>query len=144
MNRHLKIAFFMAPLLAIGAYIITGYLVDDKPATANQAQLQLIANCLPTENTCLFFVEDLELKLVSNEQKNQQQLAVISTKAISNLSLALGKNDSFMQFPMMKSDNSRYWQIKLKPNDNIKKHQQLRLAFTYNETSYFAESKVYF
>lgn len=144
MNRHLKIAFFMAPLLAIGAYVITGYLITTESVQTNPKKLNLIANCLPTENTCVFHTADIELKLISNEQKNQYQLAVISTQSINNLSLALGQNDTFIQFPMMKTDNNRYWQIKLNASDNIKDYQQLRLAFTYKNNNYFAESAVIF
>ena len=145
MNKHLKIAFFMAPLLAIGAYIITGHLVTTKAIKTQQNQLLLNNNnCLPTDNKCVFQLADIELKLISNHQQGQQQLAIISTQNISSLSLALGQSNTFNQFPMMKTDNNRYWQIKLNPNDDIKNYQQLRLAFTYNETSYFAESDVTF
>jgi len=144
MNRHLKIAFFMAPLLAIGAYIITDRLLTTEAIKSNQTQLQLIDKCLPADNSCVFQVADIELKLISNHKQNQQQLAIISTQNIENLSLALGQDATFIQFPMMKTDDNRYWQIKLNPEDNIKDYQQLRLAFTYNEASYFAESDVTF
>ena len=134
----------MAPLLAIGAYIITGYFITTESAKSKQTQLQLINQCIPAENTCVFHNNEIELKLISNEQKNQQQLALISTQAITNLSLALGKGDTFTQFPMMKTDNNRYWQVKLSHNDKITEYQKLRLAFLHNEISYFAESDVIF
>ena len=85
MNRHLKIAFFMAPLLAIGAYFITGFLYKKQQTNIEYGQLQLSGKCLPTENACTFVSPELELKLISNEKQGQQQLAIISTKPINPL-----------------------------------------------------------
>ena len=140
MNRHLKIAFFIAPLLAIGAYIITGYVYIEPSTNKTPGQLNLIGSCLPTENACTFASSDLELKMVSSEKQGQQQLAVISTQAIQNLSLGLGKDKQFKQFPVMKTDNNRYWQIKLQAEDNIQQYKQIRIAFTVDENSHFAEA----
>ncbi len=149
MNKHLKIAFFIAPLLAIGGYVMTGYVVTTKPVNkslpVNQAsQLRAQGDCLPTENSCQFSTAELQLRLISNEQKNQQQLAVISTEVISNLSLALGQGDTFKQFPMMKSEDNKYWQIKLNPSDKLIDYTQLRLALTHQEKNYFIQSEVNF
>ncbi|MCB1583067.1 MAG: hypothetical protein KDI92_08385 [Xanthomonadales bacterium] len=107
-------------------------------------QLRLLGNCLPRENTCIYTLGDLELKLISNEQKQQQQLAAISNKPVSKLSIALGQKNDFKQFPMMKSDNGKYWQISLNNSDNILIFNKLRIAFVYQNKSYYAASEVKF
>ncbi len=142
MNRHLKVAILMAPLLAIGAYVITGYFVSSKQVKDSNGRLYIAGQCLPTENSCTFTSPNVDLRVVSNEQKGQQQLALLSTESINNLTVALGVNDQFKQFEIMKSDNNRYWQIKLQANDQIKDFTQIRIAFIMNENSYFAESEV--
>ncbi len=144
MNRHLKIAFFMAPVLALGAYAITGYFMPRQAASTAGNQLALLGQCEPLENACLFQAGDLEIKLISNEKQQQQQLAAFSNEAISDFSLALGDADGFVQFPMMKTENNKYWQIKLTSQDRITKYKQIRLAFKHEGLPYFAESKVQF
>lgn len=149
MNRHLKIAFFIAPLLAIAGYIGAGYFISPKQVEKKYGQLQLAGSCLPTENACVFLSPAVELKLISNEQQGQQQLALISTQPVNNLTLGMAEaaassDQPFRQFQMMKSDNNKYWQIKLDANDVIAKFKYIRIAFTYQDKGYFAESEVRF
>ncbi len=134
----------MAPLLALGAYYLTGKLMYPKEAALQQQKLHLLGQCMPTENACIFTLGDLEIKLISNQQKQQQQLAAITNKPVANLSIALGKSTDFKQFPMMKSDNGKYWQIRLDESDNILNYNELRMAFVFQDKSYFAESLVIF
>ncbi len=142
MNRHLKLAFFIAPLLAVGSYVMTGYFISEEHQGENHGSMRLAGSCLPSENACLFVSPEVELKLISNEKQGQQQLAIVSTQDINNLSLGLGHNDTFKQFPMMKTDNNRYWQIKLDKQDNLKNFNQIRMAFTIKSISYFAQSNI--
>ena len=144
MNKHLKVAFFIAPLLAIGAYVLTGYLYAPNKANEPQHKLHLLGQCLPTENACIFIADQLEVKLISNQQNQQHQLAIISNEPIARLTVALGLNNQFTQFQIMKSDDDKYWQIKLNDNDNILIYNQLRMAFTYQEQNLYTESEVLF
>jgi len=144
MNRHLKIAFFVAPLLTIIAYILTGYFTDSKAQRSAQSKMTLLGSCQPAENACVFMLGELELKLISNVKKQQQQLAIISNKPITHLSVALGLNNNFKQFVMMKSDDGKYWQIKPDKNDDILKFKQIRLAFKYMDSPSYAEAEVQF
>ncbi|MCX7554915.1 hypothetical protein OS175_13630 [Marinicella sp. S1101] len=149
MNRHLKTAFFIAPLLAIAGYIGAGYFISSKQADETYGQLQLAGSCLPTENACVFISPAVELKLISNEQQGQQQLALITTQPVKHLTLGMAEaftdnKQPFRQFQMMKSDDNKYWQIKLQPNDIIAKYKHIRIAFSYQGKGYFAESEVRF
>ena len=142
MNRHLKLAIFIAPFLAVGSYVMTGYFIAEEQQGENHGTMRLAGSCLPNENACLFVSSEVELKLISNEKQGQQQLAIISTQDINSLSVGLGQNGTFKQFSMMKTDTNRYWQIKLEKQDTIKNFNQVRMAFTFKSTSYFAQSEI--
>lgn len=144
MNRHLKIAFFIAPFLALGAYVLTGFYVSPKEIKNQQNKLRLLGDCQPQENACLFKLGQLELKLISNQKQQQHQLAIITNEATNELSVALGDEYQFKQFPMMKSDDLKYWQIKLNKSDNILNYSKLRIALTYKDENYYADSEVIF
>lgn len=134
----------MAPLLALGAYYLTGKIVSPKEVENQNQKLRLLGQCLPIENACIFTLGDMEIKLISNEKKQQYQLAAITNKPVENLTIALGKDAQFQQFPMMKSDNGKYWQIRLEDTDNILNYNNLRMALSFQKKSYFAESVVIF
>lgn len=134
----------MAPLLALGAYYLTGKFITPQEVAQQNQKLRLLGQCLPIENACIFTLGELEIKLISNEKKQQYQLAAITNKPVADLTIALGKDTHFQQFPMMKSESGKYWQITLKENDNILNYNNLRMALTYQKKSYYAESMVIF
>ena len=144
MNRHLKIAFFMAPVLALLSYALTGYLMNPEVSRQQQGQLLVHGQCLPTENACLLTLGPFELKLLSAEKQQQQQLALISNEPISHLTVALGSEDRFRQFPLMKRDDGKYWQLHLTAGDQLSDYQQLRLAFKQGDQPMYAETAVRF
>lgn len=144
MNRHLKIAFFMAPVLALLSYAFTGYLITPEVKEQQQGKLMVNGHCLPTENACLMTLGQFELKLLSAEKQQQQQLALISSDPIEHLTVALGREDRFRQFPLMKGDDGKYWQLHLAPGDELGDYEQLRLAFKQGEQAMYAETDVRF
>jgi len=144
MNKHLKIAFFVAPLLALAGYWLAGWWVErNQPATAN-GQLRLLGSCQPSDNACLFQAPALANKLISASKQEQLQLAAYSNQAITDFSMALGNEQGFQQFAVMKSDDGRYWQLKLNADTDIKQFNQLRMAFKHQQSPLFAEAAVRF
>ena len=144
MNRHLKIAFFMTPLLAIIAYVLTGYYLSPQEINDQNNKFRLLGTCKPRENACIFILGKIELKLISNEKQQQLQLAVISNEPIESLSLAMAETESFKQFQMMKSSDQKYWQISLDEHENLLNYHHLRMAMKFKNEAFYAESKVYF
>ena len=144
MNKHLKIAFFTAPFLALLAYYLTGFFVTPTTSENTGQQMVLLGKCYPKDNSCRLTRGELDIKLISAEKKQQYQLALTSNKAIEKLTLALGNQNQFKQFPIMKSDNNRYWQIKLQPEDELSQFKQLRLAFFHENKPIFADIEVHF
>ncbi|WP_223789047.1 hypothetical protein [Marinicella meishanensis] len=144
MNRHLKIAIIMVPLLALAGYGLAGWWLDRQQPAAANGQLRLLGTCQPSDNACVFQTPGLELKLISAVKQEQLQLAAYSSQAISDFSLALGNEQGFQQFPMMKSVDGRYWQLQISPTTNIRQFDQLRLAFKHQQQPVFAETQVRF
>lgn len=144
MNRHLKIAFFMAPLLALAGYGLAGWWLDKQLPASASGQLRLLGSCLPSDNACIFQAQSLEIKLISAIKQEQLQLAAYSNEAITDFSLALGNDQGFQQFPIMKSEDGRYWQLKLQPTADIRQYDQLRMAFKHLQQPVFAETAVRF
>lgn len=134
----------MAPVLALLSYAITGLLVTPEQTERGKGRLLVIGSCQPTENACLMTHGQFELKLLSADKQQQQQLAFISNQPINDLSVALGSDQTFRQFPLMKSDDGKYWQIKLSPKDQLKSFNQLRLAFNLSGDALYTETAVRF
>jgi len=144
MNKHLKIAFFMAPVLALIAYGVTGYYQPKAKEMIGDYELRATSLCNPTQNTCLLISGKFELKLVSSIKKGKTQLAVISNEPVSVLSLAMGINDEYTQFKMMKSDDLKYWQVFLNEDQILNDFKKVRLAAHAKKANYFIETNIYF
>ena len=145
MNKHLKLAFFIAPILALVSYALTGYFSPSKEIKAGNYQLQLISQCKPIDSSCLLKHADFELKLISKQKQDKLQLAVVANQELDALSLALSEdNTSFKQFKIMKSDNKKYWQVFLEKDQYIDNYKYLRLASQSQKSKFFIETEIQF
>jgi hypothetical protein len=145
MNKHLKLAIFMAPLLALIAYGLTGYWTPKKDIKAGSYQLQQGSDCSPLNNSCLLNYADFELKLISKQKQDKLQLAIVSNQTLDALSLAMSTdNVNFKQFKIMKSENHKYWQVYLEDNQELNSFQFIRLACQSQKSSYFIETGIRF
>ncbi|HOP22973.1 MAG TPA: hypothetical protein PK055_02940 [Gammaproteobacteria bacterium] len=145
MNRHLKIAFFITPLLALLGYFLTGVIHSDKKNKPGTYQLVRIGECKPLSSSCVFRYGEFELKLISKELKETVQLAIVSNTDISALSIALSiDNQSFEQFKVFTTGGKKYWQLKIDTYKNLRNYNQVRLATQAGESSYFIETEIIF
>ncbi len=135
----------MAPILALVAYALTGYLAKPKPVTGGEHRLLLSGDCRPADNACHLIAGDLTLKLISTEKQNRLQLGLIASKPVDVLSLALGDaSGSMTQFRMMKSDDGTYWQVQLEDGVSLRSFTQLRLAAAIGQAKFFTDTRVIF
>ena len=145
MNRHVKIALVMAPILALVSYGITGYFQPKHIQKAGDYKLRLSGQCKPSDNSCVMKYGEFEVMLISSVKQGKRQLALVSNQPISYLSMALaGDDDEFSQFKMMKSDDKKYWQIALKDEQKIDEFGQFRLAAHSKKSNYFIENNITF
>lgn len=146
MNRHLKVAFFAAPVLALLAYFLTDrFVAVTEVADADDVAMKLIGECRPVAGDCVFKRGDLELKLFSSVKQQQLQLAILSNRPLQAVAMALATDEAgFKQFPMMKADDANYWQIKLAAADHLPDFHRLRMVVKLGDKVFFAESEVIF
>ena len=143
MNRHVKIALIMAPILALASYGITGYFQPVSKQKAGDYELSLGGNCRPNDNSCVMKSGEFEIMLISSIKKGKRQLGIVANQPISHMSMAMaGDNNEFIQFKMMKSDNEKYWQISLKDNQELDGFIKFRLAAHSKESNYFIEKNI--
>ncbi len=87
MNRHIKIALVMAPILALVAYGITGYYQPVKENKPGDYQLHLTSECRPKDNSCAMKSGEFEIMLISSIKKGKQQLGILANQPVSYLSV---------------------------------------------------------
>ena len=145
MNRHVKIALIMAPILALASYGITGYFQPMISQKVGDYELNLRGVCKPSDNSCVLKSGEFELMFISSIKKGQRQLGLISNQPISYLSMAIARNNNdFFQSKMMKSDDKKYWQIALNNEQKLKGIIKFRLAVHSKKSNYFIENSMEF
>jgi hypothetical protein len=143
MNRHVKIALIMAPVLGLVSYGITGYFQPKQEQKKGDYELSMAGECRPSDNSCVMKAGKFEIKLISTIKKGKRQLAVISNQPVSLLSMALAPdNNEFTQFEMMKSDDKKYWQVALKSEQELTGFNTFRLAAHSKDSNYFIEKNM--
>ncbi len=145
MNKHLKLAFFIAPVLALVSYTITWYLTPKQQVKAGNYQLQQSGEWSPSSHTCLLNYAGFELRLISKQKKDKTQLAIVSNQELDVFSFTLSEdNISFTQFKIMKADNKKYWQVILEQDQKLNNYEFIRLASQPEESKYFIETAIRF
>ena len=143
MNRHVKIALIMAPVLALISYGITGYFQPSSEQDAGDYQLQLATDCKPKDNSCVMKSGEFEIMLISSIKKDKQQLGIVANQSISYLSVALAKGDNkFKQFKVMKSDDNKYWHVSLDDDQVLDDFNTIRFAAHSKKSNYFIETSI--
>jgi len=76
-NRHIKLAIILAPLLAIGGYILTGILLEEKidaqPGTAKAMTLQ--PDCHLLSDKCELLHREIAANIAIEEKRGKQDMA---------------------------------------------------------------------
>ena len=143
MNRHVKIALIMAPILFLISYGITGYFQPGVENKSGDYKLRLVGACQPKSSSCQMKFGDFEIQLISSIKQGKQQLGIIANQPISYLSIAFDEGDSeFEQFSIMKSEDKKYWQVALKQGQKLDGFKKFRLASHSKESNYYIEENI--
>ena len=143
MNRHVKIALVMAPILALISYGLAGFFQPSVKNKAGDYQLRLINECRPKNNSCKMKSGEFEIMLYSSIKKGKQQLGIVANQPLSYLSVALAEDSNeFVQFKIMKSDDEKYWQIALDDNQILDGYVKFRLAGHSEDSNYYIEDTI--
>jgi hypothetical protein len=147
-NRHLILAMFVAPTLAIIAYFGVDYVVSEKPQVAQQGKAYKLAaksNCRYQSGACTLKNADIEVHLQANRIDDEQVgLTLSSATPIQNALISL-LTDEIETEPVLvneKADqaDARYVILDLKNPEQ----STLRLALNISGSMYYAETSAIF
>ena len=146
-NKHLILAMFITPVLAILAYFATDYMVSEKPQLAQQGEAYKLAansNCRYQSGVCTLRNGDIEVSVRAKRiDNNQLELTVNSELEIqSALVLFINDKENRKSEPIvMRAESENSWKIKLKQKQD---ENTLRLALGIDGSLYYAETSAVF
>lgn len=139
MNRHTKIAFFVAPFLFIGGYIASDYYVENKADQNKVFQLLPQGQCDILHQSCILRSGELEVNIVDNKGIT----TVNTTFPLDKATLFLVDNDKHAtEYPLGMLESPYYWRSEtplrqLTSNNNGK--YTLRLVAEIKGGKYISE-----
>jgi hypothetical protein len=135
-NRHVKLAVILAPLLAIGGYILTGILLDEKieeqPGIAKAMALQ--PDCHLLSGVCELLHREIAANIAIEEKQGKQLVYLATSVPIQGALLSV---DDSKPSPMLSRGTAKRWVLELQQPvvDNTLVH----LALAANKNQFFAE-----
>jgi hypothetical protein len=147
-NKHLILAMFVAPVLAIIAYFSVDYMVSEKPQAASQGRSYKLAaksNCRYQSGACTLENGDIEVFIRAQRISNKQvELTMRSTLPIQQALLSYVTENIASEPVQMNATAAEMenWQLRLNLPDPEK--STLRLALNIANSIYYAETTAIF
>jgi len=138
MNRHTKVAIFIAPFLIVGGYIAADYYDKEKQKSKNLFKLKVQGQCDLSKNPCQLTNNQLTLTLSNNDGITK----VISNHSLEKITFSLvDNNHKETAYQMNYQTDSNHWQANTKVSDLLEHSSKikLRLIATVNKGFYFSE-----
>lgn len=147
-NKHMLLAMFVAPILAITAYIATDYTVSEKPQQATQGSsypLSAGSNCRYRSGACTLKNGDIKIQLTPKRLSEELVLLTLeSNQNIKNAVIAVvqsGKENPPLTLQSLLNSESEFTtQLNLKDTENT----TIRLAVIIDASTYFVETTTKF
>jgi len=138
-NRHVKLAIILAPLLAIGGYILAGIYLDDKIDTQPGVDrpLTLQPDCHLLTGICELLHREIAVNIAIEEKDGRQLFYLSSSTPIQGVLAAFGDNPPL---PMHSRGDTKKWV--LEPRRPVIPGNQVKLAISGGKNRYFAEIPV--
>ena len=148
-NRHLKVAFVVAPFLLIGGYIIADYFQTSKERDYLEArgpqfdayELKLVNGCEPAEGECRLVSGNLNLKLSVSGGRYR----VVSSHVLDNVTMGLAQEDRESRAQALTPhEGQRQWSTPVRRLTNLKMDKPLyiRMVAKSNDIQYYAQIPV--
>jgi hypothetical protein len=139
MNRHQKLALFLAPFLLLGGYIASDYYLEYQAGSDKYYQLQVQNHCDVISGNCI--LESGELLLSLSDEQGLTKLN--ATFPLDSVVLILVSDDSSQQtYAMEMVENPYYWQVATPLHRMIStpgKAQTIRLVAKIKGGNYLSE-----
>ncbi len=138
-SRHVKLAVILAPLLAIGGYILTGILLDEKieeqPGTAKAMTLQ--PDCHLLSGVCELLHREIAANIAIEEKQGKQLVYLATSVPIQGALLSV---DDSKPSPMLSRGTAKRWVLELQRP--VVENDVIRLVLAGDKNRYFAEIPV--
>ena len=147
-NKHMILAMFVAPVLAIIAYFSVDYLVSEKPKTAMQGSSYKLAaksNCRYQSGACTLKNGDIEVRIGARRVTDKEvELTVFSEMRIQKVIISYVTDGIVSQPEQMNAATieEKNWRLRLHLDDPEK--TKLRLALNISDSTYYAETTAVF
>lgn len=147
-NKHLILAMFVAPLLAIIAYFSVDYIVSEKPRAAQQGgtyKLAAKSNCRYQSGVCTLKNGDIEVKLHARRiDERMVELNMYSELPIQNAIISYVAGEFTSEPVAMNTESAAAgdWYVTLELSDP--ENSQLRMALSIADAMYYAETTAVF
>ncbi len=143
MNRHLKAAFFVAPFLLIGGYIIADYYQTEKVKDLRAAkyalhELKSNSECKLEREQCMLHSDKLLLDIFVAANRYR----VVSNMPLDNVTMALAQSDRETRaVSLIPHEGQRQWSMAVRKLTNLDKDNDLllRIVATDGNDQYYAE-----
>jgi len=135
-NRHVKLAVILAPLLAIGGYILAGVILDEKiekqPGTAKAMTLQ--PDCHLLTDVCELLHREIAANIVIEEKQGKYLVYLATSVPVRRALLSIGDTDPAI---MVTRGTAKAWKLVLQ--QPITERTPVRLVLIGDKHQYFAE-----
>ena len=138
-NRHMKLAIILAPLLAIGGYILAGIYLDDKmdAQQGTDKPLTLQPDCHLLTGVCELLHREIAVNIAVEKRDGQAFFYLSTSTPIKGAIIAFA--DSPPQSMLSRGD-SKKWLLELQPP--VHSGQTAKLVISGGKHRYFAEIPV--
>ncbi|MEP0354462.1 MAG: hypothetical protein ABJH06_13715 [Paraglaciecola sp.] len=139
MNKHTKIAFMVAPILAVIGYIAADYYVENQAENEKVVQLIPTDNCDVISQTCILKSGDFEVNVFDKDNLT----SINSTFPLDSATLFLvDSNNEPTAYPLGMIQSPYYWHTETDLRElvgNSGQSYKLRLVLNIKGGSYIAE-----
>lgn len=147
-NKHVIVAFIVAPILAIITYYAVDYVVAEKPQVAQKGvnyKLATRPNCLHKSGMCGFFNGDVEFDIMWEGSDSGYGLVKVVSKRLplSGIKMAFGNPNQTMPMDLVMSEgNPLEWSVPL--NYHPAPDEAIHVVAAINDSLYFGEATAAF
>ncbi|BAO43991.1 hypothetical protein [Thiolapillus brandeum] len=140
-NRHVKLAIILAPMLAIGGYILTGIYLDDRidAQPTMDKPLALQPDCHLLSGVCELLHREIAVN-VAMENEGGQRLFYLSTSTPIKGTLVAFTDQQAPRPMHRRGGDNRKWVLEIR--EPIHEGQRVKLVISGNKHRYFAEIPV--
>jgi hypothetical protein len=147
-NKHIILAMFVAPVLAIIAYISVDHMLAEKPEAAQQGATYKLAarsNCRYQSGACTLNNGDVEIHIKARRIDDRSvELGVSSQLPLQHAVISFVTDDLASEPTVMDaaSAGTGDWRVMLALDDPAS--STLRVAFNISDAVYYAETTAIF